>query len=63
MLAHPDTTAETDTGPRRAAGTERLCVVTREVKPTDDMIRFSRSDAFSQSALYPGVSSVPGLIS
>jgi hypothetical protein len=40
MLAHPDTTAETDTGPRRAAGTERLCVVTREVKSTDEMIRF-----------------------
>jgi len=39
MLAHPDT-AETDTGPRRAAGTERLCVVTREVKATDEMIRF-----------------------
>jgi len=39
MLARPDT-AEMDTGPRRAAGTERLCVVTREVKPTDEMIRF-----------------------
>ena len=39
MLARPDT-ADTDTGPRRAAGTERLCVVTREVKPTDAMIRF-----------------------
>jgi hypothetical protein len=39
MLARPDT-AEMDTGPRRAAATERLCVVTREVKPTDDMIRF-----------------------
>jgi hypothetical protein len=40
MLARPDTTAETDTGPHRAAGTERMCVVTREVKSTDDMIRF-----------------------
>lgn len=39
MLAHPDT-AEMDTGPRRAAATERLCVVTREVKSTDEMIRF-----------------------
>jgi uncharacterized protein len=39
MLARPDT-AEMDTGPRRAAGTERLCVVTREVKSTDEMIRF-----------------------
>jgi hypothetical protein len=39
MLARPDNT-EMDTGPRRAAATERLCVVTREVKPTDDMIRF-----------------------
>jgi hypothetical protein len=39
MLARLDT-ADTDTGPRRAAGTERLCVVTREVKSTDDMIRF-----------------------
>ena len=40
MLARLDNTAETDTGPRRAAGRERLCVVTREVKPTDEMIRF-----------------------
>ncbi|HYS48008.1 MAG TPA: RNA-binding protein [Xanthobacteraceae bacterium] len=32
---------ETDSGPRRAAaGLERLCVVTREVKPVADMIRF-----------------------
>src|ERR1700722_15453315 len=30
---------------------------------TDDMIRFSRSDASSHSALYAGVSSGPGLIS
>lgn len=40
MLARPDD-ADTDAGPRRAAaGTERLCVVTREVKPIDEMIRF-----------------------
>jgi hypothetical protein len=40
MLAHPDD-AETDRGPRRAAaGAARLCIVTREVTPTDDMIRF-----------------------
>ena len=40
MLAHPDDT-ETDGGPRRAAaGAERLCIVTREVTPTDEMIRF-----------------------
>ena len=32
---------ETDSGPRpAAAGLERLCVVTREVKPVADMIRF-----------------------
>ena len=40
MLARIDDHAETDTGPRRAAGSERLCVVTREVRPTDAMIRF-----------------------
>jgi uncharacterized protein len=40
MLAHTDHT-DTDAGPRRAAaGTERLCVVTREVKPVEAMIRF-----------------------
>ena len=40
MLARPDD-ADTDAGPRRAAaGTERLCVVTRDVKPIDEMIRF-----------------------
>jgi uncharacterized protein len=39
MLVHPDH-ADLDAGPRRAAGSERLCVVTREVKPPDDMIRF-----------------------
>ncbi|HEY0439040.1 MAG TPA: RNA-binding protein [Xanthobacteraceae bacterium] len=32
---------ETDDGPRdRAAGTERLCIVTRVVKPTAEMVRF-----------------------
>src|ERR1700761_8451417 len=32
---------ELDSGPRQgAAGRERLCVATRAVKPTDDMIRF-----------------------
>jgi predicted RNA-binding protein YlxR (DUF448 family) len=32
---------ELDSGPRKvAAGTERLCAVTREVKPVADMIRF-----------------------
>jgi hypothetical protein len=39
MLARPDN-PDLDAGPRRAAGRERLCVVTREVKPTDEMIRF-----------------------
>jgi uncharacterized protein len=39
MLARPDNT-DLDAGPHRAAGRERLCVVTREVKPTDEMIRF-----------------------
>jgi uncharacterized protein len=38
MLARPDD-IEADLGPRRA-GTDRLCVVTREVKPIDAMIRF-----------------------
>jgi predicted RNA-binding protein YlxR (DUF448 family) len=32
---------DVDTGPRRAArGQERLCIVTREVRPVADMIRF-----------------------
>jgi predicted RNA-binding protein YlxR (DUF448 family) len=36
-----DHLAELDTGPRaRAAGTERLCVVSGAVKPVADMIRF-----------------------
>jgi hypothetical protein len=40
MLARLDD-ADTDAGPRRgAAGTARLCVVTREVKPIDELIRF-----------------------
>ncbi len=40
MLARPDH-SDTDRGPRHAAsGTARLCVVTREVKPTEQMIRF-----------------------
>src|SRR5437588_13038749 len=32
--------AESDSGPRAAAGTERLCVATRTVKSVGDMIRF-----------------------
>ena len=40
MLAHLDNNNDLDAGPRRAAGRERMCVVTREVKPTDEMIRF-----------------------
>jgi predicted RNA-binding protein YlxR (DUF448 family) len=37
----PPSPAETDRGARAAAaGTERLCIVTREVKPVDEMIRF-----------------------
>jgi predicted RNA-binding protein YlxR (DUF448 family) len=40
MLAHLDD-ADTDAGPRNAvAGTVRSCVVTREVKPIDQLIRF-----------------------
>jgi uncharacterized protein len=40
MLARHDE-AEMDSGPRRtAAGAARLCIVTRAVTPTDDMIRF-----------------------
>jgi predicted RNA-binding protein YlxR (DUF448 family) len=31
---------ELDAGPRKAAGRERLCAVTRVVKPVDDLIRF-----------------------
>jgi hypothetical protein len=40
MLAHT-TNDELDAGPRRnGPGVERLCVVTRAVKPIDEMIRF-----------------------
>jgi uncharacterized protein len=40
MLARLDESAQ-DHGPRKvAAETARLCIVTREVKPTDEMIRF-----------------------
>ena len=39
MLAHAD--IDVDTGPRDARGaTERTCVVTRAVKPVDELIRF-----------------------
>src|SRR4051812_17548890 len=40
MLATADTD-ETDHGPRAARrGTERLCALTRDVKPIDELIRF-----------------------
>ena len=39
MLARSDD-AVLDSGPRRAPGQERTCIVTREVKPVADMIRF-----------------------
>ena len=39
MLARNDD-AVLDAGPRRAPGSERLCIVTREVKPVSEMIRF-----------------------
>jgi predicted RNA-binding protein YlxR (DUF448 family) len=39
VLARNDD-AVLDTGPRRVPGSERLCIVTREVKPVGDMIRF-----------------------
>jgi len=43
MLARPDD-AETDNGPRRtAAGAARLCIATRAVTPTEEMIRFVAS--------------------
>src|SRR5688500_1209832 len=39
MLLHADT--ETVTGPREGRrGTERLCALTREVRPIDELIRF-----------------------
>ncbi|MBV8752318.1 MAG: RNA-binding protein [Hyphomicrobiales bacterium] len=39
MLARNDDAA-LDAGPRRAPGSERLCIVRREVKPVTDLIRF-----------------------
>src|SRR5256885_8893254 len=40
MLAKADTD-DADHGPREGRrGTERLCALTREVKPTDELIRF-----------------------
>lgn len=39
MLAAADT-ADLDNGPRSKSGTERMCVVTRQVQPIDDLIRF-----------------------
>ncbi len=39
MLARNDD-ADLDAGPRRAPGSERTCIVTREVKPVGEMIRF-----------------------
>jgi uncharacterized protein len=40
MLTHADT-QETDSGPRAGRrGTERLCALTREVRPIDELIRF-----------------------
>ena len=41
MLRARRNTDELDAGPRkRPPGAERLCAVTREVKPVDDLIRF-----------------------
>jgi uncharacterized protein len=39
MLARNDDAA-LDAGPRRAPGSERLCIVTREVRPVADLMRF-----------------------
>jgi uncharacterized protein len=39
MLARVDN-AESDTGPRASGVTERLCIVTRQVRPIDELIRF-----------------------
>ena len=40
MLAKVPPQADFDTGPRNlGAGAERLCVVTRQVKPLDEMMR------------------------
>jgi predicted RNA-binding protein YlxR (DUF448 family) len=43
MLALASQPQEFDRGPKAGAGDERLCAVTREVKPVDAMIRFVRS--------------------
>ncbi len=40
MLARNDDTAALDPGPRRKPGSERLCIVTREVRPVTELIRF-----------------------
>jgi predicted RNA-binding protein YlxR (DUF448 family) len=41
MLARAADTEDTDAGPRQArGGAERLCVVTRVVRPIDELIRF-----------------------
>ncbi|RTL53838.1 MAG: RNA-binding protein [Bradyrhizobiaceae bacterium] len=42
MLAIADT-ADLDDGPRSKSGTERMCVVTRQVRPVGDLIRFVRA--------------------
>jgi len=39
MLARLDDTA-LDGGPRKGAATERMCAVSREVKPVEDLLRF-----------------------
>ena len=39
MLARLDDTA-LDGGPRKGAATERMCAVSREVKPVEELIRF-----------------------
>ncbi|HEX7790899.1 MAG TPA: RNA-binding protein, partial [Afipia sp.] len=39
MLAMADP-ADLDNGPRTKSGTERMCAVTRQVAPIDDLIRF-----------------------
>ena len=41
MLARTPNHDELDAGPRKGGpGTERLCALTREVKPVDELIRF-----------------------
>jgi predicted RNA-binding protein YlxR (DUF448 family) len=44
MLAMADP-ADLDNGPRTKSGTERMCAVTRQVAPIDDLIRFVLSPA------------------